>query len=77
MKYEGIYPRMDYHFGQVDDANRLDGVGRKVAIYSDGGRVQMWEGQFRKGKAYGFARFVEVSEDKKLDHCMGYWTDDN
>ena len=75
--HEGIYPRMDYWLGQLDDADRLEGVGRKVVIYSDGGRIQIWEGQFRKGKPCGFARFIEVSEDKKLDYCMGHWTDEN
>jgi hypothetical protein len=37
----------------------------------------MWEGQFRKGKPSGFARFIEVSDDKKMNYCMGYWTDEN
>ena len=35
---------MEYRLGQFNDLEKLEGVGRQVIIYSDGGRIQMWEG---------------------------------
>ena len=62
--------------GQFNEDGKLEGVGRKVSMYTDGGSIQILEGQFKNNKLSGFGARMEVQEDTSQMYAIGHWVDE-
>ena len=52
--------------GQLDENNKLNGVGRKMKISGELEGVDIWEGQFKESLPHGFNK-----------HMCAYWNGDH